>query len=152
MNLFLDTNILVDALTRREPYYQPAAKLLICGAVGEFVLWTSSSQMTDLFYIISEGGKKTLTEQSKHKIKKLREHVNLCALADSEFDRALNSTWQDIEDACVYESAQKIKADYIITRNVKDFEKSSIRTLSATEFFQLLEEEQGLVYEEIPLP
>ena len=55
-----------------------------------------------------------------------------------------------LRDACVYQCALKLKADAIITRNRKDFEKSSIRVLDCEELFDYLAEEKGLVYEEIP--
>ena len=58
--LLLDTNIVIDYLNEREPYYEKARLLMIAGRVGEFDLWMSSSQITDLIYILSEGGAQSL--------------------------------------------------------------------------------------------
>lgn len=55
--LLLDTNVVVDYLNEREPFYEKARLLMIGGRVGEFELWISSSQVTDLVYILSNGGR-----------------------------------------------------------------------------------------------
>ena len=55
--LLLDTNVVVDYLNECEPFYEKARLLMIGGRVGEFELWISSSQVTDLVYILSNGGR-----------------------------------------------------------------------------------------------
>lgn len=60
MKLLLDTNVVIDFLHEREPYYDKARLLMTAGRVGEFDLWITSSQVTDLIYILSEGGKRSL--------------------------------------------------------------------------------------------
>ena len=57
VELLLDTNVVVDYLNEREPFYEKARLLMIGGRVGEFELWVSSSQVTDLVYILSNGGR-----------------------------------------------------------------------------------------------
>ena len=47
VELLLDTNVVVDYLNEREPFYEKARLLMIGGRVGEFELWVSSSQVTD---------------------------------------------------------------------------------------------------------
>lgn len=76
--------------------------------------------------------------------------MRICGVNEVEFDTALDSSWVDLEDACVYQCALKLKADAIITRNQKDFEKSSIKVFDCDELFAYLAEEKGLTYEEIP--
>ena len=53
MKLLLDTNVVIDYLHEREPYYEKARLLMTAGRVGEFSLWITSSQVTDLIYILS---------------------------------------------------------------------------------------------------
>ena len=57
MKLFLDSNIIVDAIVNRNSSHESAKLLLALGCLGEFDLWVSPTQWTDLFYILSEGGK-----------------------------------------------------------------------------------------------
>lgn len=53
--------------------------------------------------------------------------------------------------ACVHQSALKLKADAIVTRNKGDFERSFVPVLDCDELFALIEEERGIVYGEVEL-
>lgn len=150
MRLMLDSNIIIDYLKTREPFCESARMLLLLGRLGEFQLWMSTAQINDIFYISTEGGKLSLAPGIGHSLKKLRRGVRACSLSEAQLDAALDSTWADLEDACVYQCALEIKADAIITRNQKDFEKSSIRVFDCDQFFEYLAKEKGLTYEMIP--
>lgn len=146
MRVLVDANVLVDHLAGREPFCDAAELLIDLGMVGEFDLWMSVSQVADLFYLLSGGGRKELISIAKQQIRALRKAVRVCSLSELDVDAALDSNWGDFEDACVYQAACKIKADFIVTRNQRDFEKSSIRAVSAEELFDCLEKERGLAY------
>ena len=83
----LDTNIMIDFLNRRKPFYEQARLLMIAGRVGEFDLWISSSQMTDLIYILSEGGKPSLIPKTRERIQGLRTFVSVFAVSEREIDK-----------------------------------------------------------------
>ena len=74
MKLLLDTNVVIDFLHEREPYYDKVRLLMTAGRVGEFSLWITSSQVTDLIYILSEGGKRCAPMQSSRAIRKISSH------------------------------------------------------------------------------
>lgn len=150
MRLFVDTNIVVDYLDNREGFSQSARKLMILGFLGEFELWMSASQITDLFYILTNGGRAFQSEKVKGDIRKLRRFMHVCSLGAADVDAALDSTWDDFEDNCLYQCACKTKVDAIITRNKKDFAKSSIKVFDCDGWFAYLEKNEGLTYEEIP--
>ena len=147
MRLLLDTNIIIDFLQRREPYYEDARMLFMLGRLREHELWFSSAQANDIFYTLSGGGKKARAAQVVKALRLVREAAHVCGIDEAEFDAALDSTWPDLEDACVYQAALKVKADAIITRNQADFEKSSIRVFDCGELFEWLAEERGLTYD-----
>lgn len=147
--LLVDTNVVIDWLQVRSPFDHEAKKLIALGYLGEFELWMSSSQITDAFYILSEGGSSQCVNEAKRQLKGARKVMRICALNEADVDAALDSAWDDFEDACVYQAALHVKADAIITRNGKDFAKSSIRVLDCEGFFAYLEEEKGVVYDEI---
>lgn len=149
MRLLVDTNIIIDHVKNRGSFGGPAQKLMTLGYLHEFELWMSSSQFTDAYYLLSDGGKPSLADEVKGKLKGVREVVRICSLGEADVDAALDSTWDDLEDACVYQCACKLKADAIITRNQGDFEKSSIKVFDCDELFAYLAEEKGLTYEEI---
>lgn len=150
MRFFVDTNIIFDYLDERPGFIESARKLLILGFVHEFDLWMSASQATDLFYLLTNGGRASEAKSVKMSMQRARQFIRVCSLSEADVDAALDSTWDDFEDACVYQCALKLKADAIITRNKKNFEKSSIKVFDCDELFAYLAEEKGLTYEEIP--
>lgn len=145
--LLLDTNVIIDFLRMREPRFESARLLMIAGKVGEFSLWMSSSQITDLIYILSDGGKRSLMNETLRMLRGIRPIVNVASVTANETDKILETTWKDPEDALLFEIALKLHADAIITSNAKDFESDAIRVLSADEFFETLLEEEGLSYD-----
>lgn len=147
--LLVDTNVLIDYLSMREPFYDEARLLMIVGRVGEFELWMTSSQVTDLIYILSDGGKQSLMPSVLERLRGLRTFVEVFAVGGAEVDRMLASAWKDPEDALMFESALSLKADAIITRNAKDFESSLVRAMTAREFFNWLRGEKGVDYQEV---
>ena len=114
--LLVDTNVLIDYLSMREPFYDEARLLMIVGRVGEFELWMTSSQVTDLIYILSDGGKQSLMPSVLERLRGLRTFVEVFAVGGAEVDRMLASAWKDPEDALMFESALSLKADAIIVR------------------------------------
>lgn len=150
MRLMLDSSIVIDYLKMRDLFYAAARKLILLGFLSEHELWFSSAQANDVFYTLTGGGKPALAVQLKRDLKKLRQGVRICGVNEVEFDAALDSSWSDLEGSCVHQCALKLKADAIIARNQKDFEKSSIKVFDCDELFAYLAEEKGLVYEEIP--
>lgn len=149
MRVFLDTNILLDYFAHRDPFFVSARKLLLFSYVREFETWVSASQITDVFYLLTTGPQKISQEEAKCALRKLRTFVHVCSIGEEEVDAALRSSWDDFEDACVLQAALKVKADAIVTRNKKDFFGSPLRVLDCEELFRFMEEERGLVYDEI---
>lgn len=148
LKLLLDTNVVIDYLARREPFYAKTRLLMIAGRVGEFDLWITASQVTDLIYILSDGECRAKLPRVMEALRGLRTFVNVYAAGDSEVDRMLASAWKDPEDALIFEVALSMRADAIITRNQGDFERSLIKVFDCDEFFAWVEEELHLVYDE----
>lgn len=146
MRLLLDTNIIVDFIAWREPFAQKARLLLLCGKVGEFELWVSSSQVADLIYIASDGGKRERLPAVCEKVDALLCFVNVFAPDADVLHDALTADWDDPEDALIHVIAHRIRASAIITRNLNDFEKSLIPVKDCEVFFDDLEK-QGIVYD-----
>ena len=147
----LDTNVIVDFLNVRQPFYQAARLLMIGGRVGEFDLWVTSSQFTDLVYLLSDGGKAARMPEVLERLRGLRTFVNVRPVDDGDVDRMLATSWHDLEDALLYQVAVRIKADFLVTRNGADFEGDLVRVVDCDGFFAALRDEQGLDYEEVAL-
>lgn len=152
MRVFVDSNIIIDFLGRREPFYADARKLMLLGFVREVELWMSASQVTDILYVLTRGGKPSLACEAQESLKKLRSFIRVCSVGEAEVDTLLESAWEDLEDASIYLAACKVKIDYIVTRNDKDFARSNIKIVDAARLIERLEQDRECTYEEILLP
>ena len=120
--------------------------LVVC--VGDFDLWISSSQMTDLVYILSDGGKALEMPKALETLRGVRQFVNIYAPGEVEIDKILLTSWQDPEEALMHEVALSLRVDAIISRNAQDYEGSFMPVLTCSELFEEIKS-QGIVYEEI---
>lgn len=146
MKIFLDTNVVIDALVDWGSSHDAARLLLALGEIGEFEIWASPTQWTDLFYILSEGDKPARRAEVKAKLTSVRKAVRVSMMGESEIDKALSSTWEDFEDAVVYQAACSASPEVFITSNKDDFVLSDIPVRTPEELFDWLEKERGIVY------
>lgn len=151
LKLLLDTNVVIDYLHEREPHYRKARLLMTAGRVGEFDLWITSSQVTDLIYVLSEGGSRALVPEVLDQLRGLRTFVNVYAVDDREVDRMLAASLKDPEDSLIFESALAMRADAIVTRNQKDFESTVVKVVDCDEFFAWMRQDFNLEYDEIDI-
>ena len=152
IKLFLDTNVFIDALTHREPFQQNAKLILALGMLGEFELWMSATQATDIFYVLSEGGKSNRTPWAKEQLAKLLQFVHACDFTSEDINEALKSTWNDFEDACLNQGIHKVKPDVVVTGNLRDFALSDYPVVDCNELFDWVEAKTGIAYCEIAFP
>lgn len=147
MRLVLDTNIVIDFMNQREPFWPDARKLVVAGKVGEFDLWVSSSQVTDMLYIASDGETAALLPDTMRKLRGILTFVGVADIGWAEVNAMLNSSWPNPEDALVHEAALKVRADAIITRDRQLMRQSRVPAMDCAELFEKLEAERGLVYD-----
>lgn len=133
--LFLDTNIVLDVLARREPFYTPAARLLTIADRKKIKLFTSSLSIATSFYILS---KQIGNEKAKETLRKFKILFSVLSVNEKIIDLALNSDFKDFEDAIQYHCAFENNINIIITRNIKDFKKAQTSIMTADEFLQTL--------------
>ena len=146
MKLLLDTNVVVDYLNKREPFYEKTRLLMILGYAQEFELWITSSQMTDLVYVLTEGGKQLLMPEVMQQLRSVRQFINVYATGEDEIDKMLLTNWKDPEDFLLYQCALSINADAIITRNTADFEEQLMKVCDCGEFFEWVYENNSVHY------
>jgi len=143
MDLFLDTNIIIDHIGRRKPFYEMARKVCLLGITNEASLFVSVSMLTDVFYLLK---KDYGSKRAQEMIGESLAFLNMVGISPEDTQEALTARWADFEDSLVARCAEKIKADYIITRNTKDFEKSTVRAITPEELFLILED-RGFTYD-----
>ena len=148
MKLLIDTNVLLDVFLCREQFVADAKKLFIMKQFKDAELWIAAQSYTDLYYV---GAKAHGSDSMQKILKEVFPLFNVCSIDGADISYALDEQWQDFEDCLIWRAAKKIKADYIVTRNVADFTRSDIPVLTPGEFFSAMEAEQNLVYEEVDL-
>ena len=135
--LLIDTNIVIDLLAKREPYYASAARLFSLADIGQVTLSVSSLTFANTNYTLL---KQTNPQEAKLILRKFKLLANVLALDDKIINLALNDAeFQDFEDALQYFSALENGQDIIITRNLKDFKKAKIPVMTAEQYLKTIE-------------
>lgn len=129
--LFIDTDIILDLLARREPHFHSAAKIFVLVENKQVSGLTSPLVFANLFYILR---KQISKEMALASLRKLRTLLGILPLDDKTVDRALNSPFTDFEDAIQHEVASSHAIDFIITRNIDDYKKGRIRAITAKDY------------------
>lgn len=130
--LLIDTNIVIDLLSKREKFYEEAAELFSLADRKELVLAISSLTFANTNYILT---KLKSAKEAKAILRKFKVLVEVLSLDDKITELALSdNNFTDFEDGLQYYSAIENQIDIIITRNKKDFKKSNIPVLTAKEF------------------
>ena len=132
MKVFIDTNILIDFIARRENFYQIAANLISLGVKGEIKLCATPLSIATCIFIT----KKLLGYEGAIKaIQIIENYIEVTAMNSSQCHNALYSKMPDFEDMLQFESAYAAGCDVIITRNKKHFPQDAIQVLEPEEFF-----------------
>jgi predicted nucleic acid-binding protein len=129
--VFVDTDIVLDLLTGRQPFHQSAAQLFSLVERGDLKACVSSLTFANLFYILR---KETSAPKAIEILKKLRQLVTVLAVDDGIVAKALDAGFTDFEDALQYHTALGKGIDTLVTRNVRDYRKPAIAICTAEEF------------------
>ncbi|HOO85899.1 MAG TPA: PIN domain-containing protein [Prolixibacteraceae bacterium] len=129
--LFLDTNVVIDLLGERDPFYVSAAKIATLADKGKIQIFVSALTYSTVYYLLSRFENKEIV---KEKIRKFKVIAETPDLNDMIIDKGLASKFSDFEDSLQYHSAVKKECNIIITRNSKDFKESEIPVLTPDEY------------------
>ena len=132
MKVLIDTNIALDVLLKRTPYYEKSAKVLVLSEKKEIDAYISASAVTDIYYITRKAlkGKRETIDL----LRKLVKIVNVTAVTGDNVCQALELEWDDFEDSIQYVAGENQLVEYIVTRNPQDFEHGSITAVTPEEF------------------
>jgi predicted nucleic acid-binding protein len=134
MKLLLDTNIVVDIISRRDGYEDSLQIFRYC-ELHKIEGFVSVTTVTDVMYILR---KHIAPTDVRDAVKTLLLIVDVADIIKSDIFSAFSSEMTDFEDAVQSTCARRIKVDYIVTRNLKDFEKSAIPALSPSDALRII--------------
>jgi len=132
-NVFVDTNIIIDLLAKRELFYEDAQGLFTLSDKKEIQLYISSLSFANAYYSIVKHHKDI---DAKKYLAKFKVLVKVLPLDDKAIELALASDFNDFEDGLQYFVAMDNESDIIITRNKKDFKNSKIPVMTAGEYIR----------------
>lgn len=133
--LFLDTNIVIDLLEKREPFYIDAVRLFTMAYNKQVQLIVSPMTYATAAFLLRRHG----PEGVRYLLSNFRQLSHVATANERIVDDSLASQFNDFEDAMQYYTALKAKANIIITRNGKDFTNSTIPVMNAGEFLSTLQ-------------
>ena len=132
--VLVDTNIILDLLARRSPFYNEAAELFTLADNNKISLAISSLSLANTHYVLA---KYKRSQEAKKTLRRFRVLVKVLSFDDRVADLALNSGFKDFEDAIQYYTAIENDQQLIVSRNLSGFRKSKITVLTAREFLKI---------------
>ena len=132
--LFLDTNVVIDLLEKRAPFYKSAIEIFTMAYNKKVKLYISPMTYATASYLLRRHG----AEGVKQLLSNFRQLSRVSTANEQTVDASLASRFDDFEDALQYYSAVKCNADVIITRNCGDFKYSRIPVMEPSEYLAAL--------------
>lgn len=133
MKVFLDANVIIDVVQNRTDFVEASSKVLQLGLDGECELCASDITFTTVSYYAR---KNRTPEQLYDVLQSLREIIDVAPSGKVAIDWALHQKSKDFEDAVQYYAALRSGAEYIVSRNVRDYPYDDIIVISPQDFLK----------------
>jgi predicted nucleic acid-binding protein len=132
---FIDTNVVLDLLLTRQEFVDPAAEIWDANSQGKFKGYISAVTPVNVFYIAR---KVKGIDFAFDAVKQLLDNWQIAGLDRSILLAAYASSFSDYEDAVQNASADAERLDYIVTRNIDHFRRTTITVLTPVDFLKQL--------------
>lgn len=124
MKLLIDTNIIMDILLKREPFFEKSVEIMNLVLEGEVQEYVSASAITDVYYIAYRQMRDK--KMVRCLIANLLKVVSIACVSEKEIENALALEWNDFEDSVQYSVALLNDMDGIVTRNPSDYKRAEV--------------------------
>jgi len=135
MKILLDTNIVMDIVEKRVPFYKDAVALLKTVSAMEVECYFSASSAKDVYYLVKRHTGSL--ETAKQAIVSISKFVIFCDTTRQDVQNAMLSNVADFEDAVLVSGAERENMDFVVTRNPQDFAHSTVKIITPTEFLKI---------------
>ena len=130
MRAFIDTNVIVDVVAKREPFFADSQAVLALCATGEIEGVVSDLTFCNVAYVL----RKALGNvELRNGLRVLKNNLTVIPIGEAAITAALGNEMTDFEDAVQLEAARTNHVDVIVTRNVRHFNNSPIRVCTPSE-------------------
>lgn len=133
--VLFDLNILLDVLQERKEFYDFSARLLAYAETGAIQGWLAAHSVTTLFYLIA---KDKSAEQARVTLTSLLQFLKIAPVDQNTIEHALNLPYRDFEDAVQMMAALQVHADFLLTRNVRDYQPTPMKVIQPVELLAVL--------------
>ncbi|MEM7794925.1 MAG: PIN domain-containing protein [Cyanobacteria bacterium P01_C01_bin.118] len=140
MKILLDSDILLDVLAQRPPFFEASAQALNTVTQPKIEGYVSGHAITNIFYILR---RQTGSQKARELLSVLLERLQIASVTDSVIRDALKSSVSDFEDAVTVAAANAANVDVIVTRNVSDFVDSAVPAMLPKSFLTTLNESKA---------
>ena len=140
MRAILDTNVVVDVLQRREPWFQDGAVIFRAIANKQVTGCLTAKQIADLHFFSRKQfkGEENVDARARQVVGKILSLFELIDTLGIDCQNALGINNGDYEDAILIESAARAGVEYIVTRNPAHYKTSSVQVYSPAEFVRFI--------------
>ncbi|MCL1998041.1 MAG: PIN domain-containing protein [Turicibacter sp.] len=145
ISVLIDTNVIIDWFGKREPFFEFAKQIMDYCFSKDIIAYVAAHSFTNLFYILR---KSHSLDERRELVKKLCAELTVVSIdEDKLLLAAADDKIADFEDALQIKCAVAKNADYIVTRNIKDFANSVIPPILPSDFLAVVENErnEGLI-------
>lgn len=125
MKILVDTNIVLDVMLKREPFYKSSLEILGLTKRDDVEEYVSASAITDIYYLAYRQLRDK--EVVKKLMKKLLTVLSVASVSEQEIENALSLEWNDFEDSVQYSVAFVQEMEGIVTRNPNDYKEAKIK-------------------------
>ena len=135
MRFLIDANVVLDVLQKREPYWKDSSVIWKLCETEQAEGYISTLTFANLMYVMR---RELDPAQIRDVLDKLRLIFRFADFTAADMEKAAEMGWDDFEDAIQAATAERIMADSIITRNVRDFRNSKVIAFTPSEFIARL--------------
>ncbi len=135
ITVLVDTNVLLDYLTTRKPYFNDSYAILLMCAEEKINGYVAFHSIPDIYYILRK------THDTRVRREMLLGICNILTVTSASHESVIsaikNDMFKDLEDCLQDKCAAEINADYIITRNISDFKSSKVKAVTPEQFLSI---------------
>ena len=135
MKVLIDTNVILDVLCSRQAFLEASEKIFKLCEVNKISGYISALSIPNIIYIMR---KELEPEKIKEILDKLMLIFHVADLKAADLKKAAGLYFKDYEDAIQSACASRIHADYIVTRNIRDFSSSKVTAIKPSELLERL--------------
>lgn len=125
MKILIDTNIVLDVMLKREPFYRLSLEILSLAKKEDIEEYVSASAITDIYYLAYRQLRDKVIVNKL--MKELLTVVSVASVSGQEIENAISLEWNDFEDSVQYSVAFLQEMEGIVTRNPNDYKEAKIK-------------------------